>query len=132
MTDQNDEVIIFAIDNGNDPRTRARFERHLDNLRAIGKLKRPVRLCIGMWEGELETSYEMSRADFERHVMSAGVVTHQQAILAVVDGQAIMVYRDGKRENVGAWVSTSPSEVHHHIGWTYYLDTKEYFIAAAA
>lgn len=123
-------VVIFAIDNGNDPRVRARFERHIDTLRSMGSLRRPVRLCIGMWEGKMEASYEMVRSDFEAHVMRHGWVTNQDAILGVVAGQAVLIDQQGKVMDAGRWRHLPGNEALLQQGWTYYLDTNEYWVAA--
>lgn len=122
-------VVIFAIDNGNDPRVRARFERHLDTLRAMGSLRRPVRLCIGMWKGQMEASYEMVRSDFEAHVMRQGWVLQQEAVLGVVAGQAVLIDQQGKVSSAGKWHKIDPVYASFCEGWTYYLDSNEYWIA---
>lgn len=124
-----DAVVIFAIDNGSDPRVRARFERHLDTLRAMGSLRRPVRLCVGMWKGQIETSYEMLRADFERHVMPFEWVRGQEAILAVVAGQAVLIDQQGNVQPAGHWSRIPARAAAHYEGWTYYLDSNEYYVA---
>jgi hypothetical protein len=125
-----DSVVIFAIDNGADPRTRARFERHIDTLRAMGSLKRPIRLCVGMWKGQIETSYEMVRSDFEQHVMQQGWVAQQEAILGVVAGQAVIIDRDGKVQSVGRWKKVDAGYAMAFCdGWTFFLDSGEYWVA---
>lgn len=126
-----DAVVIFAIDNGADPRTRARFERHIDTLRAMGVLRRPMRLCVGMWQGQMETSYELTRADFEAHVMRHDWVRNQDAVLGVVAGQAVLINQQGEVSSAGEWMKVRDDQAFRfYDGWTYYLDTKEYFVAA--
>ena len=122
-------VVIFAIDNGSDPRVRARFERHLDTLRAMGSLKRPVRLCIGMWKGQMEASYEMLRSDFEAHVMQGGWITNQEAILGVVAGQAVLIDQQGNVSEAGYWTCVDVWDANRSEGFTYYLDTNQYYTA---
>lgn len=124
-----ESVVIFAIDNGHDPRIRARFERHLDTVRAMGQMKRPVRLCMGMWKGKIEASYEMVRSDFEQHVMRYGWVRQQAAILGVVAGRAVLIDWYGKVSEAGSWHKVEAMYAPFCDGWTYYLDTNEYWVA---
>lgn len=121
-------VVIFAIDRGSDPRIRARFERHVDTLRAMGVLKRPVRLCVGMWEGVMEASYEMDAEDLEK---VSDWVKGQDALLFVSAGKvASLRYGNGAVEVIGEWQKVSATEAMRHPGWTYYLDANEYWVAA--
>lgn len=125
-----ESVVIFAIDNGADPRIRARFERHIDTLRSMGRLRRPMRLCIGSWQGQIEASYEMLRSDFEAHVMQHGWVKDQEAVLGVVAGQAFLIDREGKVVSAGRWKKVDPRYAHVMCeGWTCFLDNNEYWVA---
>lgn len=127
--------IIFAIDNGADLKVRARFERHLDELRAMNKLQHSVRLCVGSWENKLESSYEMSAADFAHHVNDTDHVRNQDAFLFIgSDGACVLLHQSGgelvRDVNLRHFVPASAAEAHAAVdGFTYYLDSHEYFIA---
>lgn len=80
--------IIFAIDNGNDLRVRARFLRHLDENRALGKLHGEARTCIGRWADEdgiiwLEQSYCLDERDYVELVARHGWTNEQACVLRV-------------------------------------------------
>lgn len=77
------EHVVFAIDNNTDFHAVAKFMRQIDTARAMNKLEDGVAECVGMWEGILETSYLMSRRDYEKVVLPLGVTQNQESVLVV-------------------------------------------------
>jgi len=121
---------IFAIDNGSDPRVRARFERQMDTLRALQKLQGgAIRLCVGCWKGELESSYMLDSDDFDTYVRGTPYVAKQQAFL-----------HTSAYESRVEWLESGNSDVHPPMrrttaalamlneGWTCTLDNGEYWV----
>jgi hypothetical protein len=56
------EKAIFEIDDDKNLHTVAKFLRHVDTLRAMGKIN-PVHQTIGSFEGKLSMSYMMDAKD---------------------------------------------------------------------
>jgi hypothetical protein len=77
------EKTIFSIDKPYDLYTVSKFNRHLDTLRAMGKLKGEVEMCIGKWEGKLEPSYRVLTVDFEKHVLPSGYLDGQKCFMRI-------------------------------------------------
>jgi len=124
------ETIIFAIDQGQDLHTRAKFLRHIDTARAMGTLRDGFQIAIGYWEGMLETSYIMSRRDYEKLVLPIGATRDQVCVLAVSGDTrqpCVLEYQDGSTEAVGIMKEVSPNEIHHHSAWTFVESTGKYF-----
>lgn len=119
------EKVVFAIDNNTDTHTVAKFLRHVDTLRAMGKIK-PVVQCIGNWEGVLEVSYMMNLKDFDKYVVPYGSVEGQECVLIVAGDTRQPCYLRfpyGSTKNVGPMV-----EIDGPIGnWTYVPATNKYF-----
>lgn len=72
--------IIFSIDNVNDTHTLAKFLRHIDTQRAMGKMKGKMVHCIGMYDGMLEPSFLLTQEDFQ---YAADYVKGQESVLEV-------------------------------------------------
>ena len=127
------EKVIFAIDNNADLHTVARFTRHLDTQRALGKLQGDVVACIGQWTDpyghpHLEPSYMMDRADYDAFVASSGYVDKQDCVL-VIPGDTrqpcALLFPCGTTEGLGPM-----KRITNLVGvrdWTYVMATKEYF-----
>lgn len=80
--------VIFAIDNGSDLHTRAKFNRYLDTLRAMGKTGGEIRIGVGHWvdaEGVswLEDCYCMDAQDYSKHIQPHGWCNGQQCVLVL-------------------------------------------------
>ena len=119
------EKVVFAIDDNWNVHTVAKFLRHVDTLRAMGKIK-PVVQCIGNWEGVLEVSYMMNLKDFDKHVVPYGFVEGQEAVLVVAGDTRQPCHI---RFPTGHTVSVGPMvEIDGPIGnWTYVPATNKYF-----
>lgn len=121
------EYVIFAIDNGEDLRTQARFLRHLDGLRAQSKLSGPVRLCVGSYKGALENSYQMTLEDYILFVEGKGWADWQESVLRIRGVDLFLLFRDGSTQELGEMGCS----VHQPQtdGWTYFLDSRLYMYA---
>ena len=78
--------VIFAIDNGGDLNTRARFLRHLDTLRAMGKLKHPEEVAEGVAKAftyGFSLRYRVATHDYLKHVQPHGWVNAQPGVITV-------------------------------------------------
>lgn len=95
--------VIFAIDTGPEPlHTRAKFLRHLDTLRAMGKLDGEARIGIGHWVDPkgvswLEPCYMLTIDDYEQHVLRPGWTNGQQCVLIVSIECSLIVSPDLRR-----------------------------------
>ncbi len=127
------EKVIFAIDDNADLHTVAKFTRHLDTQRALGKLRGRVVACIGKWtdqEGReyLEPSYMIDRDDYNDFVVGSGYVDKQFCVL-LVPGDTRQPC--SLLSPCGSTVTLSPmhrvSNVTGVRDWIYVLSTKEYF-----
>lgn len=119
------EKVVFAIDDNWNVHTVAKFLRHVDTLRAMGKIK-PVVQCIGNWENVLEVSYMMDLKDFDKHVVPFGFVDGQECVLVVAGDTrqpCHLRFPTGHTVIVGPMV-----EIDGPTGnWTYVPATNKYF-----
>lgn len=126
------ETVIFAIDKGDDVHTQAKFLRHIDTLRAMGKLRGVFASCIGCYEGEMERSYMMLMTDFDKHVRNSGYVDDQETFLRVpgdVRQPCVLEYPDGQHAfTLGEMKRIHSSERHMYSGWTYVEKTGAYYV----
>lgn len=130
MREINQEMIVFAIDNGAKLYDRMKFLKHIDVARAMGTLRGPFYTCIGYWEGVLENSYMMDVSDYERLVKPLGFTDGQVCVMRVsgdVRQPAFLVYADGTQENVGPLFEISSVEAQTAQGWTYVESTGKYY-----
>lgn len=121
---------IFAIDNGADPHTRMRFERHMDELRAMGKLNGgAIRLCVGCWNGELESSYALDSDDFDNHVRGTHYIANQQALLHTDAHESRLQWlQTGVVTEHQPMRRVTAAEALQRRAWTCTLDTGEYWV----
>jgi hypothetical protein len=125
------ETVIFAIDNSHDVHQQAKFLRHVDTLRVMGKLRGLFALCIGSYKGDMERSYMMLATDYEKHIPKSGYVDNQESILRVpgdVRQPCTLEYFDGRREVIGPMKRIHSSERHLYDGWTYVEKTGAYYV----
>jgi len=122
------ERVIFAIDNDNDTHTVAKFMRHVDTLRAMGKIDSVVQL-VGCYKGQLERSY-MIRADQFEHVRD--YIKGQESILRVpgdVRQPCVLEYLvGGERVSLGPMRQVPASEALQAEAWTYSQEQNKYYI----
>jgi len=77
------EYVIFAIDNGDDLHTQAKFLRHVDTLRATEKMKGTLHSGVGRYNDELERCYMVLASDFDRHFKNLDYLSGQESVLRV-------------------------------------------------
>lgn len=122
------ERVIFAIDNDNDTHVVAKFMRHVDTLRAMGKID-PVVQLVGCYKGKLERSY-MMRADQFEYVRD--YIKGQESILRVpgdVRQPCVLEYLAGsKRVGLGPMREVQASEALQAEAWTYSPVSDKYFV----
>lgn len=126
------KYVIFSIDNVNDTHAMAKFMRHMDTQRAMGKMSGNMVHCIGSYKGEIEPSFLMRFDDFQEHVIGRGFVENQESILRVSECNkqyAELVYADQSRESIGSLKSVSKDEAMKHDAWTYRPDLNIYWVA---
>lgn len=127
--------VVFAVDNGTTMRGYARFMRHLDTLRAMGKLAGPVRLAVGAWTDpdtgrlDVEPSFDMLLTDFAQWVRRNGWVSQQKAVLLVSGaGEASFCHPEhieSDAMHMGRYVALPMADAVTRGGWTLYHDTGE-------
>jgi hypothetical protein len=122
--------VIFSIDNWTDLHTKAKFFRHMDTLRSMGKLKGKLLSLIGSWEGELEDSFLLDQEDFESHVRHSGFVGDQTAFVIVSEEKSMPVRLDSiwGSLKVGRMKAVTKEKALAQDGWTYRPDTNTYYI----
>ena len=128
--------VIFAIDNDNDMHTVAKFMRHVDTQKAMGKMQGTLKPCVGSYKGQLENSYIMRREDFERHVKCSGYIDNQESILVLEDGHRGVTYGtlvfSGFEPDLplGIMRAVSKDEAMKHDAWTYRPELDTYYICS--
>lgn len=127
------EQVIFAIDNDANTHTVAKFMRHVDTLRAMGRID-TVNCLIGCYKGRLERAY-MMRAD-QFHEVSE-YVQGQETILRVPgDSRQPCVLEHLNQAGVhpegvvvlGPMSEVSAIEALASEAWTYEQNSGKYFI----
>jgi hypothetical protein len=77
------EHVLFAIDDGDDLHTQAKFLRHADTLRATEKMKGTMHSGIGCYRGVPERCYMVLAVDFDEHFVNLGYLKDQECVLRV-------------------------------------------------
>ncbi|HEY7822806.1 MAG TPA: hypothetical protein VIG24_08240 [Acidimicrobiia bacterium] len=125
-------VVIFAIDNAHSLHQQAKFLRHLDTLRAMGKLDAEPKFCIGFWEGQLERSYIMPIDDYLLYVAAQGWVDNQYSVVRVdaYDNADLMWPRlDVRMSNIGRMHKVSADVARKLDAWTFVEEEGQYYAA---
>jgi len=106
--------VIFAIDNDKNLHTVAKFTRHLDTQRALGRLNYNPQIGIGSYDDELEQCYMMDYNDYYEFVANSGYVDGQESVLILNPRnprsstlQGVLEYRGGGAEYLGIWKDVS-------------------------
>ncbi len=123
---------IFSIDNVHDTHSLAKFTRHIDTAKAMGKLKGSMVQCIGSYKGELELSFLMNTSDFEANVRPYGFIDHQESILQVSECNkqyADLMFADGTRQSIGSLQDVTKEQAMASEAWTYRPDLNKYWVA---
>lgn len=127
------EKTVFAIDNNIDTHTAAKFLRHVDTNRAMGKLKGSIVHCIGSWTDDdgythLEPSYMMDSVDYYAVVAESGYVDKQVCVLKVPGDTrqpCSLEFSNGYSQCLGPMRETKAP--HKVESWTYVQETGKYF-----
>lgn len=125
-------VVIFAIDNGHDLHQQAKFLRHLDTMRAMGKLSAMPKCCVGYWEGQLERSYILPIEDYRVYVAQHGFVDGQHSVVRVddnVNADLMWPRLDVRMFNIGRMNKVDPDVARKLAAWTYVEEEGQYYAA---
>lgn len=125
----NQEHIIFSIDDENNPSTRLDFETLLDNNN-IG-----YKRLTGCYEGLTEVSYIINAEDYQ-FIYESGYIDFQESILWLTDKsdargrrEAFLHYNEtGELKHLGWFGQVSREEALKAHCWTYRKDLDAYFI----
>jgi hypothetical protein len=114
MTKLINNHVIFEIDNDKDLHTVAKFTRHLDTQRALGRLNYNPQIGIGSYDDDLGQCYMMDYNDYYEFVANSGYVDGQESVLILNPRnprsstlQGVLEYRWGGAEYLGIWTEVS-------------------------
>lgn len=110
--------IIFSIDEVNDVHTLAKFLRHMDTQKALGKVEGAMRILMGSYKGAMEQSFICTEGDFNNHVSPMGFTTNQESVSAP-RSFATLVFPDGDTDSLGEFKEVSRELAMALDGWTY-------------
>ena len=123
---------IFSIDGVTEVHALAKFMRHIDTQRVMGKMEGEMVQLIGSYKGALELSFILLTEDFEKHVKPYGFVSNQESVLLVSECNKqyadLLYLQDGHREALGSLKDVSKDEAMKHDGWSYRPDLGTYWI----
>ena len=128
------EYIVFAIDNNTDTHTVAKFLRHMDTAKAMGKMTGNMVHGVGYWEGILKPTYIVNRDDYKAHVAGSGYVDGQDGVLVAPHGTrqpAHVATADLSTvlTGLGPIQEVPKEEVHSWDAWTFNMTSGRYFAA---
>lgn len=132
------EYVVFAIDQGTETHSVAKFLRHIDTQRAMGNMKGNMVHAIGSWKGNieqrLEPSYILCRKDYEEFVVPLGYTSGQESVM--VTSQDTRQPARLLSADLSEYITTmlpvrevSAEDAMQAVGWTYNLKTNKYFVA---
>lgn len=124
------EHVIFAIDNGDDLHTQAKFLRHVDTLRSMEKLQGTMYSGVGRYKGDLERCYMVLASDFDRHFKSLMYLSGQESVLRVPGDTrqpCVLHYANRVPQSIGTMrqVYTEPSGDYTYMNGQYWVCKKE-------
>ncbi len=121
-------LVVFAIDNGHDLHTMAKFLRHVDTKRALMELSY-FKQAIGFFEGKYEHSFIMLEKDFEEFVKPLGFVKGQKSFLCIPDvGECSLKYQDGVEVIIGSLFIMGLKHAASNGNWTYLPEDDIYWV----
>jgi hypothetical protein len=126
--------VVFAIDGNIDTHRVAKFMRHVDTYRAMGKLQGSIVHCIGSWTDDdgwthLEPSFLMDAKDYYEVVEPFGFTDDQDCVLEVSGDTrqpCTLVFKDGSQQTLKPMRETK--EPHASSNLTYVQATGKYFV----
>lgn len=132
--------IIFSIDEVNDVHTLAKFLRHMDTQKALGKMEGAMRILMGSYKGVMEQSFICTEGDFNNHVSPMGFTTNQESVLRLYETSngrtaprsfADLIYNSGDMDSLGEFKEVSRELAMTLDGWTYDPMMDTYYAAVA-
>ena len=126
------EKIIFSIDNGHDLHTMAKFLRHIDTVKAMGKLEGGFIQCIGYYKGKLENSFIMDEKDYVRFVAKLGFTVKQESVLQVPGDTrqpCVLIYQKLPPNVLSPMRKIKPEVASKSKAWTYVVEENTYWTA---
>jgi hypothetical protein len=126
--------VLFAIDGNTDTHRVAKFMRHIDTYRAMGKLQGSIVHCIGSWTYDggwthLEPSFLMDAKDYYEVVKPFGFTDNQVCVLEVPGDTrqpCTLIREDGSQQTLRPMCETK--EPRSYNNWTYVQATGKYFV----
>jgi hypothetical protein len=126
------ESIIFSIDAKNIYQMM-KFYRTISDAQATKKLMGNVIPCIGKWDNVLELSFIMLAKDFDEHIRNREFFKGQEYIIRISSDtrQPLMLEEiaTGILTNIGKMIKVDDKSAFNSEGFTFRMDTNEYFIA---
>lgn len=128
------EYVVFAIDQGTETHSTAKFLRHIDTQRAMGNMHGNMVHAIGSWKGTLEPSYILCMKDYEEFVVPLGYTSGQESVMVTSQDtrQPARLLSPDLSEFIATMLpvrEVSAEDAMHASGWTYNLKTNKYFVA---
>jgi len=132
------QFVIFSIDNVDNLHTLSKFLRHMDTMRAMGKLKGSFRPMVGSYKGVLEYAFGCRKEDFDAHVQGFGFIDNQESVLELTvtnNGRtaprtlAKLVYSSGDVVSLGNFKEVTKGVAMGLDAWTYDPKVDVYFAA---
>ncbi len=121
-------LVVFAIDNGHDLHTMAKFLRHVDTQRALSKLTF-FKQAIGFFEGKYEHSFIMLEKDFEEFVKPLDFVKGQKCFLYIPPkGECSLKYQDNMEVMLGFLYYKDFLNASMYDSWTYVIEDDIYWV----
>lgn len=120
--------IIFSIDEVNDVHTLAKFLRHMDTQKALGKMEGAMRILMGSYKGVMEQSFICTEGDFNNHVAPMWFTTNQESVLRLYETSngrtsprtfADLIYNSGDIDSLGEFKEVTRELAMTLDGWTY-------------
>lgn len=125
------DYIIFSIDNWYDIHTLAKFTRHVDTLRSMGKLKGAVTPLISSYEDKPEISFICTVEDFDTHIDGAGYMINQESYMYVSSDKhmtAKVVDKHFETLKSGRLSAVNALTASDEASWSYRPDLNQYYI----
>ena len=128
------EYVVFAIDQGTETHSAAKFLRHIDTQRAMGKMHGNMVHAIGSWKGKLEPSYMLCMKDYKEFVVPLGYASGQESVMVTSKDtrQPARLLSADLSKYIATMLpvrEVSAKDAMQAVGWAYNLETKKYFVA---
>jgi len=126
------DFVVFSIDNWHDIHTLAKFTRHVDTLRSMGKLEGNVKVLVGCYDDRPEISFICMKSDFNNHFKDTPYLRDQKTFLHVSEEKQMPAYLadqegnkvdSGRLSPVAGYVALGT-----HSSWSYRPDIDKFFV----